>query len=84
MVTMHDIAEKAGVSTTTVSRVLNTKNSSIPISNETKKRVQKIAQEMGYSPNMYAKTLRTKKSMLIGLVVWDLTDFFFSDILRGI
>src|SRR6056297_1563504 len=84
MVTMQDIAAKAGVSTTTVSRVLNTKNSAIPISKDTRARVVKIAREMGYSPNMYAKTLRTKRSMLLGLVVWDLTDFFFSDIIRGI
>jgi len=84
MVTMQDIALKAGVSTATVSRVLNKQNSGIPISSDTKERVLRIAKELGYSPNMYAKTLRTKESMLIGVVVWDLTDFFFSDILRGI
>lgn len=84
MITMQDIAKRAGVSTATVSRVLNKHDSAIPISSDTKKKVLDIAKELGYSPNMYAKTLRTKKSMLLGLVVWDLTDFFFSDILRGI
>lgn len=81
---MQNIALKAGVSTATVSRVLNKQNSGIPISSDTKEKVLQIAKELGYSPNMYAKTLRTKQSMLIGVVVWDLTDFFFSDILRGI
>lgn len=84
MITMHDIAKKAGVSTATVSRVLNNRNASIPISEKTQKRVLAIAEELGYTPNMYAKTLRTNRSMLIGVVVWDLTDFFYSDILRGI
>jgi DNA-binding LacI/PurR family transcriptional regulator len=84
MVTMQDIAEKAGVSTATVSRVLNDQNSAIPISPKTRDNVLNIAKQLGYTPNMYAKTLRTKRSMLIGVIVWDLTDFFFSDILRGI
>lgn len=84
MITMNDIAEKAGVSSTTVSRVLNKKSSSIPISVSTKEKVLKIAKEFGYRPNMFAKSLRTKKSFLIGVVLWDLTDPFFSDILRGI
>lgn len=84
MITIQDIARKAEVSTATVSRVLNKRESSIPISSETKKKVLQIAGELGYSPNIFAKSLRTKKSMLVGVVVWDLTDFFYSDILRGI
>lgn len=84
IITMRDIAQKAGVSTATVSRVLNKNPTSIPISKHTREKVEQIASEMGYSPNVFAKTLRTKKSMLIGVVVWDLTDLFFSEILRGI
>lgn len=84
MITIRDIAVKAGVSTATVSRILNNKKTNIPISKHTREKVEQIASELGYSPNIFAKTLRTKRSMLIGVVVWDLTDLYFSEILRGI
>ena len=82
--TMRDIAVEAGVSSSTVSRVLSRKQSSIPISKETRERVLAIAERIGYRPNVFAKSLRTKKSYLVGVVLWDLTDPFYSDILRGV
>ena len=84
MTTMQDIAKKAGVSSATVSRVLNNKSSTIPISPQTRDKVLAIAKEMGYLPNLMAQSLRTKKTRLIGVALWDLTDSFFSEILRGI
>jgi len=84
MTTMHDIAKKAGVSSATVSRVLNKKSSTIPISPKTRDKVLSIAKELGYLPNLMARSLRTKKTNTIGVVLWDLTDHYFSEILRGI
>jgi DNA-binding LacI/PurR family transcriptional regulator len=84
MVTMSDIAKKAGISSATVSRVMNRKDSAIPISKKTRENVLAIAKEMGYRPNLFARSLRTQKSFLVGVVLWDLTDPFFSEILRGI
>jgi DNA-binding LacI/PurR family transcriptional regulator len=81
---MYDIAKKAGVSSATVSRVLNKKSSTIPISPKTRDKVLSIAKELGYLPNYMAKSLRTKKTQLVGVVLWDLTDPFFSEILSGI
>ncbi len=84
MATIEDIARIAHVSPATVSRVLNRKNSVIPISEKTIKKITAIAEELNYTPNAFAKALRTQKSNIIGVVIWDLTDPFFSEILRGI
>ena len=84
MTTMKDIAIRAEVSTATVSRVLSTNTKSIPISEKTRRKVLSIAQEMEYKPNPFAKSLRTKRSFFIGVVVWDLTDPFYGEVLHGI
>lgn len=64
---IKDVAAAAGVSSTTVSHVLNGK-SDTRVSEETEARVKKVAYELGYSPNRLARGLRTKSSDLIGLV----------------
>lgn len=66
MVTIKDIAEMAGVSRTTVSRVLN---SSGYVSEDAKKRVEKVIEETGYVPSESAKSLRTKKTKVIGVIL---------------
>lgn len=66
MATLKDISEKAGVSITTVSRVLNNRGA---ISEKTKARIHKIMKEMNYSPNEMARSLSRRKSHLIGLIV---------------
>ncbi|WP_042146782.1 LacI family DNA-binding transcriptional regulator [Paucisalibacillus sp. EB02] len=66
MVTIKEIAEMAGVSRTTVSRVLN--NSGY-VSEEARKRVEKVITETGYAPSEHAKSLRTKKSKVIGVIL---------------
>ena len=63
MVTLKDIAEKAGVSSMTVSRVMNGKTGAV--SQETSERIKKIAQEMGYVPNSSARALASRSSRLI-------------------
>lgn len=66
-VTIKDIAKKTGLSITTVSLVLNNKKSRI--SEKTKQIVESAAQEMQYSPNQVAKSLATKRTNCIGLVL---------------
>lgn len=81
---MKDIAKEAGVSIATVSMVLNHKDTKIAISEERKKEILDIAERLGYEPNYYARALRLQKSNLIGIIVWDITDQFFSLILKGL
>lgn len=81
-VTMKDIAEMAGVSKATVSMVMNKKDSSI--SDTTRKRVLEIAKKMSYIPNSIARSLSTKKSGTIGIILPDITNPFFSEMARAI
>lgn len=71
MVRLKDIAERAGVSVMTVSKVLRNEPD---ISSATKQKVQQLADEMGYVPDALARGLRTRSTKLIGLVVPALTD----------
>lgn len=64
---MHDVAQRAGVSQTTVSFVVNGRTD-IVISDETKERVLAAVQELDYRPNAIARSLRSSKSQLIGLI----------------
>ncbi len=66
MVTVADIAKAAGVSPSTVSRVVSRKT---PVSEKTRLRVEKAIKETGYRPNLLARSLRLKSGNLIGLVV---------------
>lgn len=66
MVTLKDIAEMAGVSTATVSYVLNGRYDKV--SSKTLQRIQRIIQETGYSPSMTARTLANKSSNIIGVI----------------
>lgn len=68
-VTIKDVAERAGVSITTVSRVFN---GYTDISEKTKKRILEIANEMNYTPNMAARTLSSKSQKTIALILNDL------------
>lgn len=81
MATIKDIAKKANVSPATVSYVLN---NSAQISQETRERVLKAAQELQYQPNNLAKSLRKKKSMTIGVIAEDITVFCTPEIIDGI
>ena len=80
-VTIKDVAKLAGVSISTVSRVIN---DSKPVTDEVKQRVLDVIKETGYVPNPLARSLVTKKSKLIGVVVPEVSDSFVNEILNGI
>ena len=69
-VTIRDVAEAAGVSIATVSRVLNHKDH--PVSDETRQRIFMLADEMGYRPNLAARSLRTDRSATVGIIADDI------------
>lgn len=71
MVTMNDIAARAGVSQTTVSFVLSGRENGIKLTEETRQRVLSVAQEMGYRRNELARAMVTGKSRVIGLLTYD-------------
>jgi DNA-binding LacI/PurR family transcriptional regulator len=81
-VTITEIAEAAGVSLTTVSRALN--NIDHPMNKDTKERILKIAREMGYQPNLVARSLRMDRTFNIGIIVENIQSPFTPPIIRGI
>jgi DNA-binding LacI/PurR family transcriptional regulator len=82
--TMRDIAAQAGVSQSTVSRVLNDVTTRVPITDETRERVLAAARELGYRPNPLARGLRGAPTMLLGAVVRDITDPFFAGAIEAL
>jgi DNA-binding LacI/PurR family transcriptional regulator len=84
VVTLRDVAADAGVSITTVSRILNGRESGVPIRDETRQRVLAVAAELGYRPNLLARGLRGSRSSLLGVIARDVSDPFHIQILRGI
>jgi len=80
-VTIKDIAAQADVSTTTVSRVLNNKPD---VSDTTKAKVKKIMDELNYQPNNIARGLVMKKTKTIGLIIPDISNPFFPEIVKGV
>ncbi len=80
--TIKDIAAKANLSVTTVSLVLNNKPCKIP--EETRRLVQKIADELHYYPNQLAVGLIKKRTQTIGLIVSDISNSFFAGLTKGI
>jgi DNA-binding LacI/PurR family transcriptional regulator len=76
--TMQDIADVAGVSQSTVSRVLTGAPNAIPINPATRERILEVARQMRYRPNPLARGLRGAKTMLLGVIVREITDPFFA------
>ncbi|WP_077533048.1 LacI family DNA-binding transcriptional regulator [Massiliimalia massiliensis] len=81
-VTIKDVAQKTGLSVSTVSLVLNHKPHRI--SEETKQRVLEAAKEMNYHPNQLAVGLIKKKTNTIGLIIPDITNMFFAEIAKAL
>ncbi len=79
--TIHDIAKALNISASTVSRAL--KNNPL-ISEATREKIKKTAEEMGYRPNVLAANFRTKKTNTIGVVVPLINRHFFSSVISGI
>ena len=73
MVTLKDIAERAGVSMMTVSRVMNSKEGKV--SEKTASRIRSLADEMGYIPNSSARSLAAKSSQIIAVILRDSNTF---------
>ena len=80
--TTHDVAAKAGVSQPTVSLVLS-RNPTARVAADTRERVLKAAEELGYQPNVVARSLVRRRSYAIGLVVPDLANQFFAHVVSG-
>lgn len=83
-ITIRDVAEESGFSATTVSIVLNNAPLARYIPPQTKTRIQKAAKKLGYHPNIFAKSLRSKRNHTVGVMVFDVTDPYCTLILRGI
>lgn len=79
-VTMADVARQAGVSLMTVSRVLNNKDD---VSAETRQHVQATIKQLGYRPSDVARGLVTRRTGVIGVVVPDVSNPYFSEVVRG-
>jgi len=79
-----DIANELNISKTTVSFILNGRAKEKRISEELVEKVLKFVEEVGYKPNSLAKSLRTGKSNIIGLMVENISDHFFANIARYI
>lgn len=83
-VTMRDVAHAANVSQSTVSRVLSSTPSMVPISEETRQRVMDVIEELGYHPNQYARSLRGRKVHMIGMVIADISNPFYHPMVRAV
>jgi len=79
--TIKEVAREAGVSVATVSRVFNEKG---PVRDDTRQRIQEVATRLGYSPNAAARSLSTRKTGTIGVLLPDLYGEFFSEVIRGL
>jgi len=80
-VTIKDVAKKAGVSVSTVSKVIN---ENYKVSEKTKRKVLKAIEELNYLPNFTARSLVLKKTQTIGVVLPDIHGEFFSEVIKGI
>lgn len=80
-VTLKELARILGVSIATVSKALN---DNYDISEETKERIRAKAKEMNYVPNVIAQSLKLKRTFNLGVIIPNITDYFFARALRGI
>jgi LacI family repressor for deo operon, udp, cdd, tsx, nupC, and nupG len=79
--TIHDVAARAGLSTATVSRTLATPEL---VSEGARERVLAAIKATGYTPNVAARNLRARRTMMILVVVPNIGNYFFSEVVRGI
>ncbi|MCA9873370.1 MAG: LacI family DNA-binding transcriptional regulator [Anaerolineales bacterium] len=80
-VTIHDVARAAGVSVSTVSRVLNDKDD---VAQTTYSRVQTVISELGYASSLAAKSMRSHQTNVIGLIMPDLEESFPLEVMKGV
>lgn len=80
-ITIKDVAQHAGVSTATVSRVLS---NSGPVSAEVRERVEQAIHALGYRPNRMARSFRAQRSKFIGLIISDVENPFYTSLVRAV
>lgn len=81
LVTIHDVAKASGVSVSTISRVLNQKSD---VAEETQQRVLEVIQQLGYSSNLAARSMRSSRTFMIGLIVPDVEYPYSLEVLKGV
>ncbi|MCL6610231.1 MAG: LacI family transcriptional regulator [Peptococcaceae bacterium] len=79
--TIKDVADLAGVNPSTVSRVLN--NAGLAVKEETRQRIMEAVRILNYKPNAVARSLRTRFTQLLGMVIPDISNPFFSILFKG-
>lgn len=80
-ITIQDVAQTAGVSVSTVSRVLNGK---VDVARETQNRIVGVIEELGYTSNLAARSMRSQKKNLIGLIMPDIAYPFAIEVMKGV
>jgi len=80
-ITIHDVAKTAGVSVSTVSRVLNDKDDVAP---DTYEKVQRVIVELGYASSLAARGMRSRRTKVIGLIMPDVAGLYSAAIMRGV
>ena len=83
-VSIRDVAAAAGVSVATVSRVLSPATADVPMRKETRDKVQRAIDELGYRPNDLARALLQHRTATIGLVVPDISNPYYPPLVRGV
>jgi DNA-binding LacI/PurR family transcriptional regulator len=81
---MHDVAKLAGVSHSTVSRVLSQNATSIRISEGTRQKILDAVEQLHYQPNIIARSLRTQQTQMIAVMIGDISNAFYHPIVRAI
>ena len=81
MATLKDVAERAGVTVTTVSRMMNGRCN---VSAKTREKIESAMRELDYHPNEFARSLAKQKSNIIGLIVPSASNYFFSSIVQSV
>lgn len=80
-ITISELAKRMGVSEATISRALN---DSPRVKQTTKDKIQKLAKELGYYPNILARSMRTNQSKTIGVIISNIANAFFTSVVRAI
>jgi len=80
-VTIQDVAKTAGVSVSTVSRVLNAK---VDVASETQDRILSVIDDLGYTTNLAARSMRSQKKNLVGLIMPDIAYPFAIEVMKGV
>ena len=80
-ITIHDVAKTAGVSVTTVSRVLNNKDD---VAKATFEKVSKVIDDLGYATNLAARSMRSRRTNVIGLIVSNIEQIFAIEVMKGV